>query len=151
LSSGADLQNGNNSVKIKSDGNVLAIDRLTTMPYPGFPTDMQPQIITMLCIADGVSMVKETIFENRFRYIAQLQKMGADIITEGNSAVIKGVKKLHGAKVYAEDLRAGAALILAALKAEEKSEVYGVSYVKRGYDNIESTLRAVGADIIIAN
>ncbi len=150
LSAGAILENKNNNVKIKSDGNVLPIDRLTTMPYPGFPTDMQPQIITMLCIADGVSIVKETIFENRFRYIAQLQKMGADIITEGNSAVIKGVKKLHGAKVYAEDLRAGAALILAALKAEEKSEVYGVNFVKRGYDNIEGTLNSLGADIAVA-
>lgn len=151
LSTGAILENENDSVRIKSDGNVLPIDRLTTMPYPGFPTDMQPQIITMLCIANGVSIVKETIFENRFRYIAQLQKMGADIITEGNSAVIKGVKNLHGAKVYAEDLRAGAALILAALKAHGKSEVYGVNFVKRGYDNIEGTLSSVGADIIIAN
>jgi len=151
VSSGARLKSNSDHVRIISHAKILPIDKITTMPYPGFPTDMQPQITTMLSVASGVSIVKETIFENRFRYIAQLQKMGADIITEGNSAVIKGVEKLHGAKVYAEDLRAGAALILAALKAEEKSEVYGVNFVKRGYDDIESVLSGVGADITVAD
>lgn len=148
---GAALISDNNSVRIMSNAKVLPIDRITTMPYPGFPTDMQPQITTMLSIADGVSVVKETIFENRFRYIAQLQKMGTDIITEGNSVLIKGVKRLHGAKVYAEDLRAGAALIMAALKANERSEVYGINFVKRGYDNIEGVLAQVGADIYLSD
>lgn len=148
---GATLKNDDNSVRIISDAKILPTDRITTMPYPGFPTDMQPQITTMLTVADGVSVVKETIFENRFRYIAQLQKMGADIITEGNSVLIKGVKKLHGAKVYAEDLRAGAALILAALKAGERSEVYGINFVKRGYDNIEGVLSSIGADITLSD
>ncbi|NMC57591.1 MAG: UDP-N-acetylglucosamine 1-carboxyvinyltransferase [Eubacteriaceae bacterium] len=150
-SAGAILKSDDSGVRVKSNAKVLPIGRITTMPYPGFPTDMQPQITTMLSIADGVSVVKETIFENRFRYIAQLQKMGTDIITEGNSVLIKGVKRLHGAKVYAEDLRAGAALIMAALKANERSEVYGINFVKRGYDNIEGVLAQVGADITLSD
>ena len=150
-STGAVLKSDENSVRIISDSKIQPIDRITTMPHPGFPTDMQPQLNTMRSVADGVSVVKETIFENRFRYIAQLQKMGTDIITEGNSVLIKGVERLHGARVQAEDLRAGAALIMAALKAGEKSEIYGVNYVKRGYDNIEGVLSSIGADIKLSD
>ncbi len=149
LAAGADMREQRDGLRISSDGRVKPIDKLTTMPYPGFPTDMQPQISTMLCVADGVSIVKETIFENRFRHIVQLLKMGADITTEGNTAIIKGVSHLYGARVYAEDLRAGAALIIAALRAEGQSEIYGVNYILRGYDDIDGTLRALGADIKI--
>ena len=118
------------------------------MPHPGFPTDMQPQISAVLTCAKGTSMVTESIFDNRFRYVDELRRMGANISVEGRVAVIEGVSKLRGAPVKATDLRAGAALIIAALSAEGTSEIYDIFHVERGYENMEVKLRELGANIV---
>lgn len=119
-----------------------------TQPHPGFPTDMQPQMAAVLTCAKGASMVTESIFDNRFRYVDELRRMGANISVEGRVAVIEGVERLKGAPVKATDLRAGAALIVAALSAEGVSEIYDIYHVERGYENMEVKLRGVGADIV---
>lgn len=120
---------------------------IKTMPYPGFPTDMQAQFAGIMSKGIGTGIVNETIFENRFMYINELKKMGADITVEGRSAVIKGVDRLMGAKVKATDLRAGAALIISALCAEGITEIGDIHYIDRGYDHIEEKLRGLGAKI----
>ncbi len=119
-----------------------------TMPHPGFPTDMQPQMSAVLTCAKGASMVTESIFDNRFRYVDELRRMGANISVEGRVAVIEGVERLKGAPVKATDLRAGAALIVAALGAQGVTEINDIYHVERGYESIEVKLRALGADII---
>ncbi len=119
-----------------------------TQPHPGFPTDMQPQMAAVLTCAKGASMVTESIFDNRFRYVDELRRMGANISVEGRVAVIEGVDSLKGAPVKATDLRAGAALIVAALGAEGVTEIYDIFHVERGYENMEEKLRALGADIV---
>ncbi len=121
---------------------------IKTMPHPGFPTDMQPQMSAFLTCAKGTSMVTESIFDNRFRYVDELRRMGANISVEGRVAVIEGVDRLKGAPVKACDLRAGAALIIAALAAEGVSEIYDIFHVERGYENMEVKLRSLGANII---
>ena len=118
-----------------------------TMPYPGFPTDSQAAFVAMLCASDGTSMIVENIFESRFKYIAQLNKMGADIRVEGRIAVIQGVERLHGAAVESPDLRGGSALVTAALGAQGVSRVTGVQYIDRGYENFEGVLSSLGAVI----
>lgn len=118
-----------------------------TMPYPGFPTDMQPQFACTLSIASGTSKINESIFENRFKYVDQLKKMGAKITVDGMSIKIEGVKKLKGKKLSAPDLRAGAALVLAALAAEGESEVDNIEFVERGYEDFVNKLKELGADI----
>ncbi|HIZ44376.1 MAG TPA: UDP-N-acetylglucosamine 1-carboxyvinyltransferase [Firmicutes bacterium] len=118
-----------------------------TLPYPGFPTDMQPQISVALSVAEGTSMVTESIFENRFKYVDELARMGADIKVEGNVAVINGVSRLTGADVSAPDLRAGAALVLAGLGAEGYTVVDETKYILRGYERFDEKLRSLGADI----
>ncbi|HAV00377.1 MAG: UDP-N-acetylglucosamine 1-carboxyvinyltransferase [Lachnospiraceae bacterium] len=118
-----------------------------TLPYPGFPTDMQPQIVAALASAEGTSVVTESIFENRFRYVDELTKMGALIKVEGNSAIIEGVNRLTGAVIQAPDLRAGAALVLAALSAEGESVVDDIVYIERGYEDFHIKLRNLGASI----
>lgn len=118
-----------------------------TQPHPGFPTDMQPQMAAVLTCAKGASMVTESIFDNRFRYVDELRRMGANISVEGRVAVIEGVSGLKGAPVKATDLRAGAALIVAALGAEGVTEIYDIYHVERGYENMELKLRSLGADI----
>ena len=120
---------------------------IKTMPYPGFPTDMQSQFVTLLTVADGTSIVVENIFENRFKYVNELIRMGANITLEGRTAVIQGVKKLNPANVEAKDLRGGAALISASLMAEGVSTVSGTIYVKRGYENLVEKLTILGAKI----
>lgn len=120
---------------------------IKTLPHPGFPTDMQPQMSALLTCAKGTSMVTESIFDNRFRYVDELRRMGANISVEGRVAVIEGVERLKGAPVKATDLRAGAALIIAALSAEGVSEIYDIFHVERGYENMEIKLRQLGADI----
>jgi len=120
---------------------------IKTMPYPGFPTDMQAQFMSLLCLADGVSVITETVFENRFAHVGELERMGAQIQVEGRSAVVLGVEKLTGAEVRATDLRAGAALVLAGLAAEMETLVYEVSHIDRGYEGIESKLKKLGASI----
>ena len=118
-----------------------------TLPYPGFPTDMQPQITVLLGLSRGVSIITESIFENRFKYVDELTKMGARIKVEGNTAIIDGVEKYTGAHLSSPDLRAGAALVIAALCAEGFSEVYDIHYIERGYEDFPEKLRRLGAEI----
>jgi UDP-N-acetylglucosamine 1-carboxyvinyltransferase len=138
----------------EDDGGVLVTGSpelqatdITTNPYPGFPTDMQAQIMALLCLAQGSSIVTETIFENRFMHVAELKRMGADITVQGNTAVIKGVRKISGAPVMATDLRASASLILAGLAADGVTEVSRVYHLDRGYEDLVGKLSRVGAEI----
>lgn len=121
------------------------------MPYPGFPTDMQAQMMALLSTIKGTSIITETIFENRFMHVSEMKRMGADVKIDGRSAVIEGVSKLTGTEVKATDLRAGAALILCALVAEGKTEITDVYHIDRGYVKIEEKLNKLGADIIRVN
>jgi len=132
-------------VKVKADEKLKAVD-VKTLPYPGFPTDMQSQMMALLTQADETSLIIETVWENRFMHVDELQRMGADIKIDGHSALIKP-GRLTGAEVRATDLRAGAALILAGLAAEGQTEVKDIYHVERGYENIEERLRGVGASI----
>jgi UDP-N-acetylglucosamine 1-carboxyvinyltransferase len=116
-----------------------------TLPYPGFPTDMQAQFMVLMCLASGLSVISETIFENRFIHVSELQRMGADIKVAGNTAVVQGGKPLTGAPVMATDLRASASLILAALAAEGTTEISRVYHIDRGYEAIEQKLARLGA------
>lgn len=124
---------------------------IKTMPHPGFPTDMQPQITALLSIAEGTSMVTESVWDNRFRYIDELHRMGAKISVDGRVAVVEGVKKLKGAAVKATDLRAGAALVIAGLVAEGTTTIENVKHIERGYEDIVEKLRKLGADIKVVN
>jgi UDP-N-acetylglucosamine 1-carboxyvinyltransferase len=136
-----------NRLNISGPVRPASVDMIRTLPYPGFPTDMQPQIIALLSIARGTSIVVETVFDNRFRYVDQLLRMGANIKLEGRIAVIKEAKKLMGANVYAMDLRGGAALILAGLRADGETVVKGVEHIDRGYQSMEKSLMQIGANI----
>ena len=118
-----------------------------TLPYPGFPTDMQPQVSTVLCLAEGTSVVTEGVWDNRYKYVDELSKMGAKIKVDGRVAIIEGVTSLSGAPIRAMDLRAGAALVIAGLCATGVTEIDGVNYIERGYESIIEKLRGVGADI----
>lgn len=118
-----------------------------TLPYPGFPTDMQPQMGVVLSIADGTSIINESIWESRFQYTGELNKMGAHITAQGKTAIFEGVKELSGAPVYATDLRAGAALIIAGIVANGETELYNLEHIDRGYENIEEKFRKLGANI----
>jgi UDP-N-acetylglucosamine 1-carboxyvinyltransferase len=121
--------------------------KIKTLPYPGFPTDLQQPMGVLMCLADGVSNITESIFENRFRYVNELRKMGADIIVNGNIAVFNGGANLSGAQINATDLRAGAAMIIAGLVAEGTSEIFELKHIDRGYENIVAKFQALGADI----
>jgi UDP-N-acetylglucosamine 1-carboxyvinyltransferase len=134
-------------VTLESNGRLNALDLVRTSPYPGFPTDMQPQLVALLTKCRGTSVVVETVFENRFRYTEHLLKMGADISVQGRTAIIRGVNKLTGATVEARDLRGGAALIIAGLAAEGETRISGVGYIDRGYERVEKVLSKVGAKI----
>ncbi len=125
----------------------LQSENIKTMPYPGFPTDMQAQFMAMMCIADGTSVISESIFENRFMHVAELRRMGADITIEGGTATVKGVEKLTGAPLMATDLRASASLIVAALAAEGETTISRIYHLDRGYERIEEKLQKLGADI----
>ncbi len=126
---------------------VLRPTRVKTLPYPGFPTDLQPQMTVVLSLASGSSVVTETIFDNRFKYVDELKRMNAELSVEGNTAIIHGVPKLQGAKVRTPDLRAGAALVIAALAAEGDSVVEDVHYILRGYEDFKGKLQRIGASI----
>ena len=117
------------------------------MPHPGFPTDMQPLMGVLLSVAKGTSTVTESVWDNRFRYVDELRKMGANVQVDGQVAVFEGVEKLSPAPLRATDLRAGAAMVVAALMADGTSEVEEIGYIERGYENIVEKLRALGADI----
>ena len=135
-----------NTIYTKFPKYIKAIN-MKTMPYPGFPTDMQSQYVTLMTIAKGTSIIVENIFENRYKYVNELIRMGANITLEGKTAIIQGVNKLSPAILEAKDLRGGAALIEAALIAEGKSEIHGVNYIERGYENIVGKLASIGANI----
>lgn len=134
------------TMKIRSDGLNKGTD-ITTLPYPGFPTDLQAPLMAVMTIAEGTSILSETIYENRFGHVPELRRMGADVALTGNAAVVKGVPRLTGAEVKATDLRAAGALIIAGLAAEGITEVSGLIHLDRGYEHLESKLRNLGADI----
>ena len=135
-----------NLIKVIGPNRIKAVD-IKTLPFPGFPTDMQPQFMALSCIAKGTSVITETVFENRFVHTGDLIRMGADIKVEGHSTIIKGVKKLSAAPVMASDLRGGAALVLAGLVAEGTTELSRIYHLDRGYVKLEEKLNSLGADI----
>jgi UDP-N-acetylglucosamine 1-carboxyvinyltransferase len=143
---GAEIRELENGLSVYADKRLKAVD-VKTLPYPGFPTDMQSQMMALLAVSEGTSVVTETVFENRFMHVEELVRMNAHITVEGRAAVVNGVRRLEGAKVCATDLRAGAALILAGLAADGETEVTGLQHIDRGYVDIEGRLRALGADI----
>ena len=143
---GCEVEEFDDAVRVVAKGR-LTSTQVKTLPYPGYPTDMQPQIAVTLALAEGTSIVTESIFENRFKYADELSRMGACIKVEGNSAIIDGVKKLTGARVSAPDLRAGAALVIAGLAADGITVVDDIVYIQRGYENFEEKLRSLGAEI----
>ena len=120
---------------------------MKTMPYPGFPTDMQPQIAAVLCLAEGTSVLTEGVWDNRYRYTNEFRRMGAKIQVDGKIAIIEGVESLTGAPVEACDLRAGAAMVVAGLAARGTTEISNIKHIERGYENIVGKLSGVGADI----
>lgn len=143
---GAKIEVGEDWVRATACGRPKAVD-IRTAPYPAFPTDMQAQFMALDCLAEGASHVAETIFENRFMHVPELQRLGADISIDGHTAVVRGVEKLSGAPLMATDLRASAALVIAALAADGESTVDRVYHLDRGYEKMEEKLRALGADI----
>ena len=143
---GARVEEYGDSVRVIGTGRLIKTN-VKTLPHPGFPTDMQPQITTLLTLAEGTSIVTESIFDNRFKYVDQLRRMGADISVDGRVAVVEGTGRLMGAPVRATDLRAGVALVIAGLAAVGTTEVEDIYHVERGYEELENKLRALGADI----
>lgn len=143
---GVELIEEDDSIRVLSNGKLKAVD-ITTLPYPGFPTDLQAQFMALLATAKGSSVVIETVFENRFMHVSELNRMGATIKIEGHSAILSGDAKLQGAQVKATDLRAGAALILAALTADGPTEIHDIYHIDRGYNNLEEKLRGLGVTI----
>jgi len=144
--SGLEIKPGKTTILIKGNGKIEGVD-VETSPYPGFPTDMQAQIMSLLCIAKGTSIITETVFENRFMHVSELRRMGADIRIRGQSATVRGVGGLSGAPLMATDLRASASLLLAALAAEGESVISRVYHIDRGYERIEEKLSKLGANI----
>jgi len=139
-------RNGGDVIKVTGGRRFKTVD-VSTMPFPGFPTDLQAQLITLLSLADGISVVTEKIFPDRFMHVAELNRLGADIRKENNTAIVNGVRKLSGAPVMASDLRASAALVLAGLVAEGATEVRRIYHLDRGYENLDGKLRKLGARI----
>ena len=146
--SGCKIEKEKNSIYLEAPKKLKAVD-IKTMPYPGFPTDMQSVFASMLTTAKGTSVIVENIFENRYKFMAELKKMGAKITTEGKTAVIKGVRRLSGAKVVSTDLRGGAALVTAGLVARGKTEITNIEYILRGYEGLDKKLQQLGAKIIV--
>ncbi len=143
---GVEFEKGDEYMLVRRTGK-LESTNVRTLPYPGFPTDMQPQISAVLCISEGTSMITEGIYDNRFKYMDELKRMGAKVQVDGKVAVIEGVKKLTGAKLRASDLRAGAALVIAGLCADGCTEIRNVHFTERGYEDIISKFKGLGADI----
>ena len=144
---GVTVEEGDDSVYINAEKGIKRCN-IKTMPHPGFPTDMQPQIVALLTVAEGTSIVNENVWESRFQYVDQLVKMGARISVNGRLAIIDGVKKLNPTDVKATDLRAGAALIIAALCADGESTISNIKYIERGYDKVVEKFKALGGDIV---
>lgn len=143
---GAEIETGPDWIHVTMNGRPKSVS-IRTEPHPGFPTDMQAQIMALDCVADGTAQITETIFENRFMHVPELQRLGADIQVEGHTAVVRGVEQLQGARLMATDLRASASLVIAALAAEGESIVDRIYHLDRGYDRMELKLQALGADI----
>jgi len=143
---GMEIKLEDGCLRVKGKQQMKSVD-IKTMPHPGFPTDLQAQIMAMMTIASGLSVITETVFENRFMHVSEMIRLGADIVIEGNSAIVRGIPKLHGAPVMATDLRASASLILAGLAAEGKTVLSRVYHIDRGYEQIEKKLSALGAEI----
>ncbi|MDD5658791.1 MAG: UDP-N-acetylglucosamine 1-carboxyvinyltransferase, partial [Actinomycetota bacterium] len=142
---------GDRSIVVKKSKGTLKPIYISTLPYPGFPTDLQPIMTVLLSVISGISIITENVFENRFMYVDELNRMGANIKIDGHHAVITGVNKLSGAPVSSTDLRAGAALVLAGLVADGTTEVHEIHHILRGYENFDKKLRNLGADIIKAS
>ena len=140
------VQEEKETVILEAPKKLKAVD-IKTMPYPGFPTDMQAILVSILCTAKGTSIVTENIFENRYKYTNELKRMGAKITIEGRTAIVKGVRKLTKGVVEAADLRGGAALVLAGLVAKGKTKINNIEYILRGYENLDKKLRKLGANI----
>ncbi len=144
---GVSITEEEDGIRVKRANNQLTGIDVSTEPYPGFPTDMQAQIMALMCVADGASLITETIFENRFMHVPELSRMGADITVHGSSAMVRGVPRLHGAELMATDLRASVSLVLAGLAAEGETRVNRVYHLDRGYERVEEKLAACGASI----
>ena len=145
---GADISMTEDGMRVRGDVNPIIATNIKTLPYPGFPTDMQSPFVALLAVAKGPSVVIETVFENRFMHVGEFNRMGANIKTDGNAAMIPGDKKLEGAQVVATDLRAGAAVVLTGLVAEGTTEVSQIYHIDRGYENFVDKLRSLGANIM---
>jgi UDP-N-acetylglucosamine 1-carboxyvinyltransferase len=143
---GVAVASDSDTVRVRRNSNIKSVD-VTTLPYPGFPTDLQAQMMVLMAVADGVSVITETIFENRYMHAQELDRMGADIRLEGNRAIVRGVNELSGAPVMATDLRASVSLVLAGLVANGQTEVSRVYHLDRGYEHIENKLSGLGAEI----
>ena len=143
---GCELQIEDRQIQIKAPKKLKSVN-IKTMPYPGFPTDMQSVFATVLTTAKGTSVVVENIFESRYKYIQELKRMGAKVTIEGKTAIIKGTKKLYGTTVKATDLRGGAALVLAGTVAKGTSKIENIEYILRGYENFDTKLKNIGVDI----
>ena len=144
---GCRIKEGKDIVELLSPSRLKAVETIKTLPYPGFPTDMQSQFLTAMTVAQGTSVITENIFESRFKHVEELRKMGARIKVDGRTAIITGVKNLTGARVIARDLRGGASLVIAGLGAEGVTTIENISHIDRGYDKFEMALKGIGADI----
>jgi len=144
---GCRIREEKNTIELFAPAKLRAVETVKTLPYPGFPTDMQSQFLTLMTVAQGTSVITETIFESRFKHVEELRKMGAKIKVDGRTAVVTGVKQLTGARVVAKDLRGGASLVIAGLGARGETIVENICHIDRGYDKFEVALRRIGADI----
>ena len=143
---GVEIEENIDGIRVTCDKQTTAVD-IKTMPYPGFPTDMQAQFMAMQAVSKGTSMVTETVFENRFMHVEELKRMGAHIRIDGRTSMVEGVDQLTGCPVKATDLRAGAAMVLAGLVAEGETQISYIHHIDRGYDNLVTKLVMLGADI----
>lgn len=143
---GCEVIEGSSHIRVRRDGPLLPVD-VTTWPHPGFATDLQSQFVALMTQAEGVSIVSEAVFENRFRHVAELRKLGARVVVDGRSAVVTGSARLRGAPVRVPDIRSGAALVIAGLCAEGATELDAIYHLDRGYEHLEDKLRGIGADI----
>lgn len=148
---GCEIRETHGTIVIANDSKLKAIEKITTQPYPGFPTDMQAQLMAAMTVADGITIIEETVFESRFKHVPELQKMGANITTIGRVAVVEGVEKLFGAEVDAKDLRGGAALVIAALGAEGTTQINNIHHISRGYEKFVAKLHNLGVIITEIN
>ncbi|HBV68677.1 MAG TPA: UDP-N-acetylglucosamine 1-carboxyvinyltransferase [Clostridiales bacterium] len=144
---GCEIRETHGTIVVNNSGRLKAIDKITTQPYPGFPTDMQAQLMASMATAEGMTIIEETVFDSRFKHVPELQKMGADITIIGRAAIVEGVERLYGTEVEAKDLRGGAALVLAAIGAEGTTKVNNIHHINRGYENFVDKLQKLGVII----